>query len=705
VAAPTSLPKLRHDLLVAPLVQRGEACYLYRVAETLDYYRLDELQHRILSLLDGTRSRDRVVSDFNAGDGKMSIDVEFLGQFVEAMGVLNIFEKSPEEKKRLFLEKVRDQRRATARKGSAFGNLLDIKLSAWNPDQFFERVIPRLRFIWTPDFVAISAACMLVMLGIWMTEWPRLMHGTIEMFTFRNKSLSDLVEFFVILLIIGFFHESAHGLTCKYFGGQVPRMGFMLIYFTPCFFVDVTDALMFDRHSKRQWTIFAGGYVELFLCALATFVWVLTDPGSVINDWCYKFMLLTGISSVVINYNPLIKLDGYYALMDYLEIADLWERSFAYVGGWIKKTIFRLPVDLESPTRRVRAIFFGYCLASVAYKVLLITTVLGFLRNVFVGMFGDLGYPALVLAGLVACRKWIFSLGRFLKFTFLDKKEALMKPRTVMAVGGLSALLLTGLLLLPVPITIRGPFSIEPRMVAMVRPSVAGSVEEIFVREGMAVSEGDALAVLRNDRLAGSLAVLSDRQRSADQEVAEAAQRGDRALLARKVNERDLVLEQVRVLRKEQVALTLRSPMKGVVTTPRLADLRGSYLSQGQTFCSIAGADGLVARVSVRDRLLEEITAGQAVDLKTVARPFNTLSGRVLTVAPASTPGEDLPASLEEPSPGQDYTDFDVIVEIDGNTFDLREGMVGRARIHLGRFTPAIRMGRGLFRWFKARVW
>ena len=45
-----------------------------------------------------------------------------------------------------------------------------------------------------------------------------------------------------MLLVIGFVHESAHGLTCKHYGGEVHSMGLMFLYFTPCFYVDVTES-------------------------------------------------------------------------------------------------------------------------------------------------------------------------------------------------------------------------------------------------------------------------------------------------------------------------------------------------------------------------------------------------------------------------------------------------------------------------------
>jgi len=51
-----------------------------------------------------------------------------------------------------------------------------------------------------------------------------------------------------------------------------------------------------------------------------------TQPGEWIHEFCYKLILLTGIAVIVINLNPLIKLDGYYFLSEWLRVPDLKER-------------------------------------------------------------------------------------------------------------------------------------------------------------------------------------------------------------------------------------------------------------------------------------------------------------------------------------------------------------------------------------------
>ncbi|MEJ2272368.1 MAG: hypothetical protein P8X91_07795, partial [Candidatus Bathyarchaeota archaeon] len=47
---------------------------------------------------------------------------------------------------------------------------------------------------------------------------------------------------------VGTLHEFAHGLTCKHYGGEVREIGFLLMYFMPCFYCNVSDAWLFRHH-------------------------------------------------------------------------------------------------------------------------------------------------------------------------------------------------------------------------------------------------------------------------------------------------------------------------------------------------------------------------------------------------------------------------------------------------------------------------
>ncbi len=102
---------------------------------------------------------------------------------------------------------------------------------------------------------------------------------------------------------------------------------------------------------------------------------------------------------VVINLNPLIKLDGYYFFAEWLRVPDLKERSTSFLIGWIQRHVFRLAVDVPVVSRRRVPLFVVYALVSGAYSYLLLWLFVRFSYNVFFHWFAEL---ALVPAALLA---------------------------------------------------------------------------------------------------------------------------------------------------------------------------------------------------------------------------------------------------------------------------------------------------------------
>src|SRR5262249_25708288 len=111
-------------------------------------------------------------------------------------------------------------------------------------------------------------------------------------------------------------HEFAHGLTCKHHGGEVHEVGFLFLFLMPCFYCNVSDAWLFREKSKRLWVTLAGGYCDLVLWALAVFAWRLTLPGGWPHYLAWVVLVVCG-ARVFFNFNPFLKLDGYYLLSDW----------------------------------------------------------------------------------------------------------------------------------------------------------------------------------------------------------------------------------------------------------------------------------------------------------------------------------------------------------------------------------------------------
>ena len=55
-----------------------------------------------------------------------------------------------------------------------------------------------------------------------------------------------------------------------------------------------------------------------------------SQRGLFMHDFAYKVILITGLAVIVMNQNPLLKLDGYYFLTELIGIPDLKERSTSF---------------------------------------------------------------------------------------------------------------------------------------------------------------------------------------------------------------------------------------------------------------------------------------------------------------------------------------------------------------------------------------
>src|SRR5438094_10421162 len=228
-------------------------------------------------------------------------------------------------------------------------------------------MIGRLGFFFTPYFIVISAttiACALVLTAASHAAILRDMSGLWR--------VENLLLAWIAVFVVTAGHEFAHGLTCKRFGGEVHEMGFLLIYFQPAFYCNVSDAWLIAEKSKRLWVTISGPYLEIFLWALAVIIWRITEPGT----WPSAVALVvvaTSAFKLFINLNPLIKLDGYYLLSDALGIHNLRARAFGYLKGRLRALVASSGGTSEEPTPRERRVYLAYGLLAGGYSAWLLS--------------------------------------------------------------------------------------------------------------------------------------------------------------------------------------------------------------------------------------------------------------------------------------------------------------------------------------------
>jgi putative peptide zinc metalloprotease protein len=503
------------------------------------------------------------------------------------------------------------------------------------------------------------------------------------------------------VIVLG-FHELGHAHACKHYGGRVPAMGFALIYLTPAFYTDTTEGHVMANRYQRLVISVAGVWAELMICAVATPVWWGTPPGTVVHSVAYVLVLITGISSALINWNPLMKLDGYHMLCEIVGIVDLKEASTAYVSCWVKRHVWRLPVEVPYVPRRRRLGFTIYALLSGIYSYTVLYIVARFVGNVFRNFNPEWSFlPELLTAALIF-KSRIRTLVNFMKFVYLDKKD---RVRAWFTPGRSVAASAVGVILLCLPLgreSTSGRFLVEPANRAVIRAAAPGVVEAVFSSEGSFVAVGMPLLRLRNVVLESRLA-LSESNREIAVQRAKAAALHYRDVGAT-LKQRDLFEAQTQQLTAEAAVLRVTSPISGVMLTPRLEDQVGTYVTEGRELAEIADLSVMRARIFVSEYDVSKcrVDAPARVEVDGAIRKWDA---QITAISPDSSeldPGLPERAQYKGLTPPNFYV---VDLKIANGDGQLKSGMSGMARVYGRRQSAAGYLWTQVSHFFGRKLW
>jgi putative peptide zinc metalloprotease protein len=689
-------PRL-HPLIVArEHVEDGERVVHAIVSGANQMYRFTTEQWRLLQLFNGENSFEDVARLFREQTG-IAYSPNDIREYTSSLD--EIWYASAERPSLTLAQKEAEERNRRTRK---WEDITTIDVGHWDPDEYLSWVHSWAKFIYSRWFTLLTLAFFALMASIFIARWREIGDDTWRYYDFTEKGLGEIAEFWLLFCFLGFFHESAHGLTCKHFGGAVHRMGFLLYYLEPCFFVDVTEVYVYAGKWERIATSIAGIWVELMFCSAASILWWGTPVGTPVHDFAYKIILITGVGVVLINLNPLIKLDGYYILSELLGIIALKEDSTAFVSSWVKKNIFRLPVEVEFIPQRRRWAFTLYAVASGLYSYSLLYLLVGFSYNVFRKYSPDWAFlPALLVAWLLF-RSRIRTLVRFMKTTYLDKKQLLARwvktPRGALATAAIFLFLFAPLW----PETRSGRFNLEPVHKASIRALVSGEITAVVPEESQYVDAGSTLVRMRNLELEGRAAHANAELRLASLRATDARLRYEN--YARAEKEREGLARQSAELRKQVVALEQKSPISGIVTTPHVRDLIGSYVAAGQPLLEVADLSLLQAWIYLPEFEMKGVQVGDPVTL-VLDSAAGRHSAQVSAIAPVSSDIEPGLISMEHYKGMAGQSFYVVTVQWPNPDNRRRPGMTGTAKVILARHSPAAFAWRAVHDFVKRSVW
>jgi multidrug efflux pump subunit AcrA (membrane-fusion protein) len=412
------------------------------------------------------------------------------------------------------------------------GNLLYWRRSLFDPDQLFDRLEPWLRFIWTRAFFLVSAACVVAAGFIaWQSRdalTSPFKHGMIG---------QTLVFAYVVLIIVTLCHEISHGLTCKHYGGEVHEVGFLLMFFIPCLYCNVSDAWLIKRKSHRLWVTLAGAWCDLVLFAGGILVWRVTAPNTLPNLTAWLVLSICG-ARIAFNFNPLLKLDGYYLLSDWLEIPNLRQRAWDRLVRHIRWLLWGGARPAPEPRGRF---LLGFGIASWLYSFMFLSVMLFGLLQLLGTRFGLGGVAAGIILAVMLLR------GLFSGFAGSELGKMLATRRQRAASWGVVlATLALAMTFGRINDQVTGTFHVQPGAEAEVRAPAAAFLTEVYGDEGDRVAAGQIVAKLEipdlNSRTAQKRAEIAETQAklklleagTRSEDIAEQTQR-----VARAVNWRD----------------------------------------------------------------------------------------------------------------------------------------------------------------------
>lgn len=651
----------RADLRFYPQTGRDGRVWVVKDPLSLAYFQFREEEYQLLRWLDGHRDLNELIWCFERRFAPQRLTPSRLMGFVtklhrSGLVLSDTVGQGHQLQQRSGRQRMRDC-------FSAAANPLAIRLPGIDPSAFLDWLLPRTRWMYAPQTLAVCGLFIVAVL-VWMVlSWNQMVAR------FPDGHLlvrpANVLLLGVVLAGTKVLHELAHALTCRYHGATCHRIGLMLLVFTPCLYCDVSDAWTVGQRWKRLSITAAGMLAELFLAAVCTVFWWFSQPG-IANSICFNVMLVCSLGTVLINANPLMRYDGYYLLSDLLRYPNLWQHASDRLRRSVWSVCFGIQPDRHGESRRRTLGLVAYKLVSSAYRIIVVTAIL-YLAHCVLKPRG-LEMLAWMLTASVATG-FLAGPATAMWRTASDPlfRRQISRGR-LLRTGVVATILLAGMLLVPFPRRVTAPVSLEAKDAKRVYVTVPGRLRDALT-PGTPVRRGETLASLENLALQRQLEsvrgqVLSQSQRIRGLESLRSlrAEFADQLPTARELL-KDLRGRQSQ-LEREIASLTLTAPIDGIVIEPpstptpeindgQLARWSGTPLDpcnrgatlQRQTLLCLVGPDKTYEAVAyIHQSDIADVSVGQTVKLRLQLDGWRSVTGKVrqLSLAKIDSVPEEL---------------------------------------------------------------
>ena len=623
-------PRIRAHAQIHRHVFRDKVWFVLQDHAAERSHRFTPAAHHFIGLMDGERTVQELWEATSAylGDEAPTQEetIRMLGQLHAADALLC---DVPPDSMEVFRRYQRHERQLWKRR---FLTPLALRFPLLDPDRFLVRTLPWVAPLlgWLGAIVWLAVVGAGVVLAA--SHWTDLTENIVD----RVFAPQNLLLLWFVYPVVKVFHELGHAYAVRKWGGEVHEIGIMLLVFTPVPYVDASAATGFRDKRQRMVVGAIGIAVELFLGALALFVWLSVEPGAV-SAIAYNVMLISGISTLLFNGNPLLRFDGYYVLSDAIEIPNLGARSNQYLGYLFQRHIFRIKTatsPAESRGERVWMVLYG--ITSFVYRIFIMFVIITFIASKFF-------FVGILLAIWALATQVVMPIAKNISFLFTSPALGRHRGRALITSALIATVVGLGLFVIPAPSWTRAEGVVWVPEEAQVRAGTDGFIKSVLAVSDSEVVRGQALVKAEDPFLTTNVAVLEAQLQELGAQYDEVifADRVKAAMIAEEMLAAEANLK--RSLEREK-DLVWYSPGNGRFVLPNAADLSGRFVNKGELVGYVVEPKALIVRVVLsQDDIAQVRNNSESVQVMLASWGASPLTANIRREVPGGSP--DLPTA------------------------------------------------------------
>lgn len=585
-------PKLAPHTRIYRHVYRGQSWFVLQDATGNRYHRISPQAYTFISNMDGNHTVQSIWDNSHRIGGDQIPTQDEVVQLLMQLHTNDLLycDVSPDAAE--LFERYSKRRRAKWKQ--MLLNPTSLRIPILNPDKFLSYLARKIPWLTS---IGLILWLIVVIPALFMAgqHWSELTENLSD----RVLSSSNLFALALIYPFVKLLHEFGHGVLTKIWGGTVHEMGIMFLVFTPVPYIDTSSSSAFNSKYQRAIVGAGGMLVELFIAATALYVWLTVEPG-LVRAATFNIMLIAGVSTLVVNGNPLLRYDAYYILADLIEIPNLAQRGQAYLRYLSDRYLFGAK-ELEPPqeTPPEKRWLFIYTIASWVYKILISISISLFIASKFF-FFGVL------LAVWSGVQLLVVPLWKSVHHILHSPTLRKQRGKAIK----LSSITVTIVLLIfsfvPIPLRTQAEGVIWLPEQSLVRARVNGFLQRPLVEPNSYVSKGTPVLLMSDPELEVELAIADSKVDEVEQQyrTKQFSEPAAANVLAQQLKhekqKRDRIIER-------HSNLIVYSNTNGILTVDQPKDLNGRFCKKGELLGYLLNQHDLIVRVVVTQENIDLI--------------------------------------------------------------------------------------------------